>query len=125
MSDKHSPLPFSIEKGYKNIIIDNNGLFVGSIVVENINFILESCNNYEALQTNYNNLLQQYEGQAAALAEINKQLDAVKEIFPDLLNLISSHGVDDAITAIDNALSMPELPEFNEWMEAERETVSR
>jgi archaellum component FlaC len=62
---KHSELPWKVERHgvFKSQIIDTNGKVIANDVDSGMtaDYIVEVCNNYEALNTNYQNLLGEFE----------------------------------------------------------------
>lgn len=78
---KHSPLPWKIEKGDELWILSSEesecveGGYIPvalSIEESDAEFIIEACNNYEALQANYHNLLAEHQ-EVCAIAQEQKQ----------------------------------------------------
>lgn len=92
---KHSPLPWKADYfdagtgGSEKLCIyrkTEDSIMVQTIAIveqpnidhyiagDNAVFIIEACNNYEALQTNYNNLLGEYEKACAAIQSLRAEL---------------------------------------------------
>jgi hypothetical protein len=79
---KHSPLPWKIDKEDDEIWILSSeesecveGGYIPvaqSIEVSDAEFIVEACNNYKALETNYHNLLAEFQ-EVSAISQEQKQ----------------------------------------------------
>jgi hypothetical protein len=72
---KHSELPWKFNGNEIVSIKDEKCGIAGATNIEDMEFIVEACNNYEALNTNYHNLLAEFQEVSAIAQEQGNEIE--------------------------------------------------
>jgi hypothetical protein len=100
---KHSKLPwkcdyFDNQETGEKLIIYNDEHSIAEVIQpniehylakENADFIVEACNNYEALETNYNNLLAEFQEVSAIAQEQGNEIEKLEGKADTLANYLA------------------------------------